>query len=290
MDPLAHLVVSMTGHGRAALYSDPLGVCLIIGAWNYPLHLTLLPVVGAIAAGNAVMIKTPSPKYSPATAALIADIIPKYLDPSCVMVVEGGREGTEAVLQPRFDHIFFTGGSYVGKMVAKAAAKHLTPTVLELGGKSPCIVDKSADLGVVARRMMWGKFTNAGQTCVAADHCYVHQSVAGRFVEECKKALLEFYGEDASQSPDLARIINTRAWEVLIITLTLNLNLTQLGDTGRCGRRWQALCRLWRYVWFFEGSIHRADLARLRLQQTGVAELEGHGRGNFRADFADPAL
>ena len=216
MDPLKHLVVSMTGHGRAALYHDPLGVCLVIGAWNYPLHLTLLPVVGAIAAGNAVLIKTPSPKYSPATAALIAEIVPKYLDPTTCMVVEGGREGTEAVLQPRFDHIFFTGGSYVGKMVAEAAAKHLTPTVLELGGKSPCIVDKSANLGVVARRMMWGKFTNTGQTCVAADHAYVHQDVAEPFIAECKKALVEFYGKEPKASKDFGRIINGRAWETLV--------------------------------------------------------------------------
>eukprot|EP00658_Telonema_sp_P-2_P047358 TRINITY_DN36024_c0_g1_i2.p1 TRINITY_DN36024_c0_g1~~TRINITY_DN36024_c0_g1_i2.p1 ORF type:complete len:544 (-),score=133.47 TRINITY_DN36024_c0_g1_i2:370-2001(-) len=213
MDPIEHPVISMTGHGKAALYRDPLGVCLVIGAWNYPLHLTLLPVVGAIAAGNTVCIKTPSPKYSPATASLIAELAPKYLEN--VEVVEGGAEGTTAVLQPRFDHIFFTGGSFVGKLVAEAAARHLTPTVLELGGKSPVIVDRSASLSVTAKRLMWGKMTNAGQTCVAADHVYVHADVADQFVQACEQAVREFYGDSPQDSQDLARIINGRAWDKL---------------------------------------------------------------------------
>jgi len=233
MDPFEHLVISMTGHGKAALYWDPLGVCLIIGAWNYPLHLTLLPVVGAIAAGNAVCIKTPSPKYSPHTAALIAELVPKYLEH--VIVVEGGAEGTQAVLAPaddgskQFDHIFFTGGSTVGKLVAQAAARDLVPTVLELGGKSPVIVDQSANLSVAAQRIMWGKFTNAGQTCVAADHLFVHQAVAEEFVEECKKAIISFYGEKPQESPDLARIINARAWDRLAGVVTDGKAVTKLG-------------------------------------------------------------
>jgi len=213
MDPLKHLVISMTGHGRAALYYDPLGVCLIMGAWNYPFHLTMLPVVGAIAAGNTVLIKTPSEKYGGATARLLGEIVPQYLDVTCVQVVEGAREMNAAVLKPRYDHIFFTGGSLVGKMVSESAARHMTPTVLELGGKSPCIVDKSANLSVVAQRMMWGKFTNAGQTCVAADHVYVHQDVAEKFIECCKDAITSFYGEDPQKSGDLARIINKKQFE-----------------------------------------------------------------------------
>lgn len=227
MDPLKHLVISLTGHGKAALYHDPLGVCLVIGAWNYPLHLTLLPAVGAIAAGNAVMIKTPSPKYSPATAALIAELVPQYL--KCVEVVEGGREGTEAVLEPRFDHVFFTGGSSVGKLVAKSAARFMTPTVLELGGKSPVIIDKSASLQTTAKRLMWGKFTNAGQTCIAPDHVFVHREVADAFIGHCKDALLEFYGKDPQSSPDLARIINKRAFETLEGVVTDAADHTVLG-------------------------------------------------------------
>jgi len=235
MDPFENLVISMTGHGKAALYWDPLGVCLVIGAWNYPLHLTLLPVIGAISAGNAVCIKTPSPKYSPATAALIAELVPKYLEH--VYVVEGGAEGTTAVLASRFDHIFFTGGSMVGKLVAQAAARDLTPTVLELGGKSPVIVDKSASLATTAKRLMWGKFTNAGQTCVAADHVFVHKDVAADFLEHCKQAVLSFYGEDAKASPDLARIINARAWD----------NLAKVVQDGK-----EAV--------FFGGQLDRDDL------------------------------
>ena len=134
--------------GSSATYPDPLGVVLVIGAWNYPVQLTMLPVVGAIAAGNSVLIKLPSDRYSAATSTALQTLITKHMDPDCVQAVEGGREMTSAVLRQRFDKIFFTGGCFVGKMVAAAAAEHLTPTVLELGGKSPAIVTKSADIDI----------------------------------------------------------------------------------------------------------------------------------------------
>ena len=146
------------------IYSDPLGVCLVIGAWNYPIHLTLCPLVGAIAAGNCCVIKVPSQKYSAAASRAMAQLVAKYLDSSAIQVIEGDRHATQAVLQPAWDLIFFTGGAYVGKMVASAAAKHLTPTILELGGKSPTIVGPGADAAVAARRVAWGSYTNAGQT------------------------------------------------------------------------------------------------------------------------------
>jgi len=153
-------ILNMPGTG-ATVY-DPLGVVLIMGAWNYPVLLTLNPLVGAIAAGNCAVIKPGS--YAPETSHAMARLISRYMDPECFVVCEGNRDVTEALLKQRFDCIFYTGSGYVGKLVAKAAAENLTPVVLELGGKSPCIVSKCADLDLAAQRMIWGTFLNSGQT------------------------------------------------------------------------------------------------------------------------------
>ena len=161
--------------GRSAIHREPLGVVLIIGPWNYPLQLLLLPLVGAIAAGNCAVLK-PS-ELAPATSDLIARRLPDYLDGACVRIVQGGPAETAALLAERFDYIFFTGGETVGRIVMQAAAKHLTPVTLELGGKSPCIVDERTDLEVAARRIIWGKFYNAGQTCVAPDYVLAHREI-----------------------------------------------------------------------------------------------------------------
>ncbi|XP_027487892.1 fatty aldehyde dehydrogenase-like, partial [Corapipo altera] len=173
---------------------EPLGVVLIIGAWNYPFVLVMHPLIGAIAAGNAVVVK-PS-EVSENTAQLVADLLPQYLDRELYPVVTGGVPETTELLTQRFDHILYTGNTAVGKIVMAAAAKHLTPVTLELGGKSPCYIDKDCDLAVACRRITWGKYTNCGQICVAPDYILCDPSIQSQVVENIKATLLEFYGED----------------------------------------------------------------------------------------------
>ena len=199
--------------GRSWTTHDPLGVVLVIGAWNYPINLLLAPLVGALAGGNAAVLK-PS-EISAHTSALMAELVPRYLDPQAVSVVEGGAEETQALLDERFDLIFFTGGSRVGQIVLEKAAKHLTPVVLELGGKSPCLVDRDASLEVAARRIAWGRFSNAGQTCVAPDYVLVHEAVELELVAHLRAAVNAFYGDDPRESPDYCRIVNDRNFERL---------------------------------------------------------------------------
>lgn len=192
--------------GRSFVQREPLGVVLIIGAWNYPFHLLCLPLVGALAAGNCVVLK-PS-ELCPNVSAFLAQWIPRYLDPRAVRVIEGGVRETTALLRERWDHIFFTGSAKVGRVVMEAAAKNLTPVTLELGGKSPCIVDETANLDLAARRIVYGKFVNAGQTCVAPDYVLVHEQVHDALVNRMVSAIREFYGDEPHESPDLARIID----------------------------------------------------------------------------------
>lgn len=192
----------------AKIIQEPLGVALIIGAWNYPLLLTLSPLVGCIAAGNAAVIK-PS-EMSPATSSVIAELLPRYLDPQAFEVIEGAIPETKALLQETFDKIFFTGSAPVGKSVMKAAAEHLTPVTLELGGQCPAIVDKTADIKQTALRIVFAKFSNAGQTCVAPNHVFVHKDVADEFTEAVKETIVEFFGRDPHKSPDYGRIVNQR--------------------------------------------------------------------------------
>lgn len=191
----------------ARIVPEPLGVALIIGPWNYPVQLVLAPLIGAMAAGCAAVVK-PS-EVAPATSALIAKLVPAYLDTRAYRVVEGAVDETTALLAERWDLIFYTGNGTVGRIVAEAAAKHLTPTILELGGKSPVYVHRSADLEVAAQRIAWGKWLNAGQTCVAPDHVLVDREVEHDFVESVRRATAEQLG-DARRSPDYGRIVNER--------------------------------------------------------------------------------
>ena len=199
--------------GRSWTTHDPLGVVLVIGAWNYPINLLLAPLVGALAGGTVAVLK-PS-EIAAHTSALTADLVPRYLDPEAVSVVEGGALETQSLLDERFDLIFFTGGSHVGQIVLEKAAKHLTPVVLELGGKSPCLVDRDASLEVAARRIAWGRFSNAGQTCVAPDYVLVHEAVELELLAHLRAAVTSFYGDDPRVSPDYCRIVNDRNFERL---------------------------------------------------------------------------
>ncbi|KAL2857069.1 Aldehyde/histidinol dehydrogenase [Aspergillus pseudoustus] len=191
---------------KPKIRKDPLGCVLVIGTFNFPFQLTLGPVIGAIAAGNAVVIK-PS-ENAPNSAVIIQKICEASLDPLCYSVVQGGVTETQALLAERWDKIFFTGGANVGRIIAKAAAPYLTPVVLELGGINPAIVSKTADPRLVARRMLWGKTVNAGQLCTSQNYLLIDKSLVPQVIEEFKKAYKEFYPQGAKKSPDYSRIIN----------------------------------------------------------------------------------
>lgn len=193
--------------GTGRVVPEPLGVALVIAPWNYPIQLLLLPVAAAIAAGNAVIAK-PS-EVSPATSNALAELIPKYIDSEAVAVCEGGVDVATALLAQRFDHIFYTGSTSVGRIVYEAAAKHLTPVVLELGGKSPVIVHRSAKIDVAARRVAWGKWLNAGQTCVAPDYVLITEDVREQFVDALQQAFAEFAKDRGTKAnPDYSLIVN----------------------------------------------------------------------------------
>ncbi len=198
---------------RSCILYEPYGVTLIIGAWNYPILLILLPLIGAIAAGNTVVLKPSELSFN--TSSLLKKILGSLFEKDYLAVLEGGPEVTSALLKQPFDYIFFTGSPRVGKIVMEAAARTLTPITLELGGKSPCIVDRDANLTRAADRIVWGKLVNAGQTCVAPDYLYVHEEIKEFFVEKLKQVIRKKYGEDPEKSPDYARIINDRHYNRL---------------------------------------------------------------------------
>ncbi|KAG4074044.1 hypothetical protein HA402_014249 [Bradysia odoriphaga] len=187
---------------------EPYGVVLILGAWNYPFLLTLQPMAGAIAAGNCVIVK-PS-ELSSHSAATMARLIPKYLDPECYHVVLGDVDATKSLLKNRFDYIFCTGSPTVGKSVMAAAAPNLTPVTLELGGKSPCYIDESADFFIASKRILWGKFMNLGQTCIAPDYILCSKKAEKAFLDVAHKVMEEWYGEKLQENPDMPRIVNSR--------------------------------------------------------------------------------
>lgn len=192
----------------ARIYPEPLGVVLIISPWNYPVQLAVSPLIGAIAAGNCAMLK-PS-EIAPHTSAALAKMIEATFDPAYISVVEGGVEASQELLEQPFDHILFTGSTQIGKIVMEAAAKHLTPVTLELGGKSPCIVDADVDMETATRRIAWGKFINAGQTCIAPDYVLVDQAIKPQFMEQLTARIREFFGDNPAESPDFGRIVSDK--------------------------------------------------------------------------------
>ena len=198
----------VTKPGSSMRSPQPLGVVCVIAPWNYPVQLLLIPVAGAIAAGNAVVMK-PS-EVSSETSRVLAKIVPQYFTDKAVAIVEGGVQETTELLKQKFDHIFYTGNGAVGRVVMRAAAENLTPVTLELGGKSPTIVDASANIAVAARRIAWAKYVNAGQTCVAPDYVLAHKSIANELVDAIRTSITEFYGEDPHASKDYSRVISPK--------------------------------------------------------------------------------
>ena len=203
---------------KGHIVPEPLGVVLIISPWNYPLQLALGPLVSAIAAGNCAIIK-PS-EISTHTSALLAKLVTQTFAADYVNVIEGGVETAQALLAKSFDHVFFTGSSAVGQVVMRAAAEHLTPVTLELGGKSPCVVAADADIAVTARRIVWGKCFNAGQTCVAPDYLLVQKPVKDKLLAAIAQTATDFFGEDMAKSPDYGRIVSDRHFQRLRALMT----------------------------------------------------------------------
>ena len=195
-------------HSRSYIKSVPYGNVLIISPWNYPFLLSIEPLVDAIAAGNTVVLKPSA--YSPATSKIVKEIVEEVFPPKYVTVVTGGREENKYLLSMKFDYIFFTGSQIVGRDVLRAASETLTPVSLELGGKSPCIIDETADIKLAAKRIAFGKFLNCGQTCVAPDYIYCHESVKDEFIEELKKQIIIQYTENPLENPNYGKIINQK--------------------------------------------------------------------------------
>lgn len=191
---------------KSYVQKEPFGVALIMAPWNYPFLLCISPLIGALAAGNCAVVK-PS-EYAPATAAVVEELIQQCFPAKYVAVVQGGLAVNQRLLEQKFDYIFFTGSTQVGKIVMEKAARHLTPVCLELGGKSPCIVDETANVAVAARRIAFGKFLNAGQTCIAPDYVFVHSSVKDEFLKEMQRSIKKFYGRKPMKNLDFPRVVN----------------------------------------------------------------------------------
>ncbi len=200
-------------HAKSFTSPEPYGVVLVMSPWNYPFMLAMDPVVGALAAGNCVVIKPSA--YSPATSDVIEKIISECFAPQVAAVVKGGREENTALLEQRFDFIFFTGSVAVGKLVMEKASRNLTPVCLELGGKSPCIVDKSANIRLAARRIVFGKYLNVGQTCVAPDYLFVHEQVKDKLLAEIRKCIRKQFGAQPLDNPNYGRIVNAKHFDRL---------------------------------------------------------------------------
>ncbi|KAH7828334.1 aldehyde dehydrogenase (ALDH) [Monocercomonoides exilis] len=225
--------VDQDGHyAKGFLQPEPLGVTLIISPWNYPLMLTLEPLVGAIAAGCCACMKPSSEVHN--TTHLLATLVEEYLDTRCFKVIEGGRDISNALLELQWDLLFFTGSGNVGRQMFIHAAEHLRPAILELGGKSPAIVDRKADLDLAVKRIVVGKFMNAGQTCLAPDYVFVPDNMMEEFVERVKKTIAEFYGDDLQKSEDTGRIIGERQWSRLAKYLHEDEDTNEKEDDVSC--------------------------------------------------------
>ncbi|CZR97602.1 Aldehyde dehydrogenase [Clostridioides difficile] len=199
---------------------QPYGVTLIMSPWNYPFQLALIPLVWSVAAGNCVLLKTS--EYSVSTSGIVKEIIEKIFSKEYVAVVQGGQEESEKLLLERFDYIFFTGSTNVGKIVMKSASEYLTPTTLELGGKSPCIILKDADIDLTAKRLTWGKLINAGQTCVAPDYVLVHEDRKDELIEKIKYYIIKYFGDNPCNNEQFPKIINERHFNRIVSLIDID--------------------------------------------------------------------
>eukprot|EP01127_Copromyxa_protea_P005353 TRINITY_DN15296_c0_g1_i1.p1 TRINITY_DN15296_c0_g1~~TRINITY_DN15296_c0_g1_i1.p1 ORF type:complete len:502 (-),score=125.61 TRINITY_DN15296_c0_g1_i1:43-1347(-) len=206
--PVSKAVPVVVKPGAGKIFKDPLGVICMISPWNYPCSIIMRPLIGAVAAGNCVLLK-PS-EVSEHTSEVMGRLILKYLDNKAIGVVQGGVDETSEVLKYKYDKILYTGNGFVGRIVMRAAAEHLTPVILELGGKSPLIIGPDVDMDKAVARISWGKFTNCGQTCIAPDYAFVHHTRYDEFIAKMKKQIKEFYGENPQESNDYAKIINSK--------------------------------------------------------------------------------
>lgn len=200
-------------YSKSFVVHEPLGVVLVMAPWNYPFQLLFNPLIGAMSAGNCVVLKPAH--YAGHTAEVVRELITETFDERYISVITGGRTVIQELLNERFDHICFTGGTYLGKIVMEKASRHLTPVTLELGGKSPCIVDEDADIDVAARRITFGKFLNSGQTCIAPDYLFAHSKIKKQLLERIQHYITVSFGPDPKQSPDYGRIINDEQFERL---------------------------------------------------------------------------
>ena len=228
INPLRYLTLFLTGYGQAYIESKPRGNSLIIGAWNYPINLTLLPLVGSISAGNDTIVVFPALDYTPNTSKLLVKLFTKYFDNRYISAEIGGKENVEKLLEIKWDFIFFTGSSSVGKSIYQQAAKQLTPVVLELGGKSPCIVDEQSNMKLLIKRILWGKLTNCGQTCISPDYFLVNKQYGNKFIKIMIDTLKDFY-TDIKTSKDYGRIVNLRAFKRIENIINLDSNFIEYG-------------------------------------------------------------
>lgn len=221
------------------VHHEPFGVALIIGAWNYPIHLTFMPLIGAVSAGNCAILK-PS-ELSPASSRVVAELLPRYMDAECYHVVEGAAEETTQLLKEHWDFIFYTGSSRVGRIVYEAAVKNLTPVCLELGGKSPVFFhDSIKDVELAAKRLVWGKCLNSGQTCVAPDYVLCSRQMQAKLKDVIPKILKDFYGADIQKSSDYSRIVNEKNFQRLMKLLQATKGKVILGGNSDAGDKYIA--------------------------------------------------
>src|SRR5499433_697672 len=255
------LFLAKSGH-KGTVYREPYGVTLIMGPFNGPLLLLLRPAITALAAGNTCILKV---SEAPATATLLLTLIPRYFEPEALAAVSASREETTELLRLPFDFIFFTGSTRVGKIVMRAAAEHLTPVLLELGGQNPAIVDETANLKDAARKLVWGATAWGGQWCTSPGYAYVHEKVADEFIAECRNAVIELYGENPKENPDYSRIINSR--EVRRLALLIDKDKVVVGGGYDEAERYFEPTILYPVVWtdqVMQGEIFGPILPILR--------------------------
>jgi aldehyde dehydrogenase (NAD+) len=228
--PIKYLTISLTGYGKAEIEHKPRGNVLIIGAWNYPINLSLQPLVGSISAGNISTVVFPSLKYTKHTSNLMMTLFDKYFkNNSSVYTTIGGKENINNLLQKKWDFIFYTGSSSVGKIIYQKASQNLTPVVLELGGKSPCIIDKQYNMDLLIKRLLWGKLTNCGQTCICPDYFLVDEKFGNEFIKLLIQYIKCFYGNNIKQTKDYGRIVNNRAFKRLLNIIEQDIDYIEYG-------------------------------------------------------------